>query len=194
MTKQHSPSPGSDEFRSPQPLIAGRPYFVASIVPLVTGLVGLTPPLASWVVGAAIAGIGALRLGVDDAGGARLRELADSELASGATPASAPFLSWRASELVTRGNRGSSPAVAHDRGRIERTSVPRPLSQPTRRPSAPRPRRRLAAPVWIAGLGEGRFPLALVGVHLHDPAEAFLLAGLLDRRRRLFRSCLGRRG
>ena len=105
MTTQQSNPVRRGEFRSPQPLIAGRPFFVAGIVPLATGLLEVTPPLASWVVGAAIAGIGALRTAWTMRERAKLRRFADDELAAGASPAETPVLTWRASELVSRGNR-----------------------------------------------------------------------------------------
>jgi hypothetical protein len=105
MTTPHSRSAGSDEFRSPQPLIAGRPYFAASIIPLITGLVGLTPPLASWLVGAAIASLGALRSARAIRKRTVLRRFADEQLVSGTSPTSSPLMVWRASELVSTWNR-----------------------------------------------------------------------------------------
>ncbi|MGZ8697677.1 MAG: hypothetical protein ACXWZ1_10040 [Gaiellaceae bacterium] len=94
-----------DAFHPPQPLIAGRPYFIVSVIPLAVGLVGLAPPLTAWLVGAAIAGLGALRSVWAMRERAALRRLADEQLVLGALPNSTPLLAWRASELVSRRNR-----------------------------------------------------------------------------------------
>lgn len=93
------------EFRQPQPLSAGQPYFIVSLIPLALGLVGLAPPLTGWLVGAAIAGLGALRSVHAVRERAALRRLADEQLVWGMLPSSSPFLAWRASELVSRRNR-----------------------------------------------------------------------------------------
>ena len=124
MTKQHSPPRGRDEFRPPQPLIAGRPYFVASIVPLAAGL-GRAHSAAR-----VIARRGSDRrprsapLGVDDARACeRFAGSPTIELASGARlDATAPLLTWRASELVSsRESEDARPIAAH-RSRPRRES------------------------------------------------------------------------
>ena len=105
MTTQHSTSTGRDGFRPPQPLVAGRPYFAASLLPLSFGLAGLTAPLASLLVGAAIAGLGALRSAWAMRERRVLRRLADAQLVAGDPATSSPLLVWRASELVSPWNR-----------------------------------------------------------------------------------------
>lgn len=105
MTQQASTSTAPDGFRPPQPLIAGRPYFIASLIPLAAGLSEITPPLASLVVGAAIALLGALRSGWALRERRSLRMLADNQIVEGARPTSTPLLTWRASDLVSSRNR-----------------------------------------------------------------------------------------
>lgn len=105
MTQQASTSTAPDGFRPPQPLIAGIPYFVASLIPLAAGLSEITPPLASLVVGAAIALLGALRSGWALRERRSLRTLADNQIVKGARPTSTPLLTWRASDLVSSRNR-----------------------------------------------------------------------------------------
>ena len=96
---------GGGAFYPPQPLADGRPYFIASLFPLTAGLVGSAPPLTALLVGAAIAGLGALRSLAAIRESSALRRLADELLISGASPTSSPLLGWRASELVSRSNR-----------------------------------------------------------------------------------------
>lgn len=115
-----------DAFHPPQPLIAGRPYFIVSVIPLAVGLVGLAPPLTAWLVGAAIAGLGALRSVWAMRERAALRRLADEQLVLGALPNSTPLLAWRASELVSRRNRPVRAALERSLNALEPRSEHEP--------------------------------------------------------------------
>ncbi len=104
-TQRHTDSAGRDEFRAADPLVAGRRYFIVSVLPLVAALTGVAPSLSGWLVGAAIAGLGAFRSISAWRERTLLRRLADEQLRFGRLPTATPVLSWRAGELVSAGNR-----------------------------------------------------------------------------------------
>jgi hypothetical protein len=97
--------PRQEAFRGPSPLKAARPFLVLSLVPLVAGVAGLIPQLDGFVLGALIAGAGALRAAIEYRQLSRLRRLADRQLLGTAAPRVAELVAWRTGELTSERNR-----------------------------------------------------------------------------------------
>jgi len=100
------------------------------VLPLALGLVGLTPPLTGLIVGAAIAGFGAIRSLQVTRRRTRARRLADEQILSGALAGSSPLLGWRETELVSRSNRR---VLARSLGAIPAESEALVLASPLNR-------------------------------------------------------------
>jgi hypothetical protein len=97
--------PREEAFRVPSPLKAARPFLVLSLVPLIAGVAGLIPQLDGFVLGALIAGAGALRAAIEYRQLSRLRRLADRQLLGTAVPRVPELVAWRRGQLTSERNR-----------------------------------------------------------------------------------------
>jgi hypothetical protein len=97
--------PRREAYRVPSPLKAARPFLVLSLIPLIAGVAGLIPQRDGFVLGALIAGAGALHAAVEYRQLSRLRRLADRQLLGTAAPRSAELVAWRVGELTSERNR-----------------------------------------------------------------------------------------